>query len=164
MAGSRQSAVLDMISQGEYDYACTLSTAQSFTANSIVPQNLSDNGSGTSDMVVSWVRCKVWGPQSVTLDTLCTVAVYKLLPGGSDPTWNTAAIQELRDTGRLFFLKSQWQPKASVAGAKQFDFEFYNVKLRVGEKLRLALLVKTTGTDYVYSYLVEKRELRVGVA
>lgn len=151
-----------MLAQGEYTYGATLNRSASFTGSAIVPFNISSNTAGSQDLLCTWARLKVW-IQSQATSTMMTVAVGKTAPGESAPSWTSGNIQALRDEGRLFYLKTVWQPAQSVAGAKEFQLEFFNVKLRIGEALQVWLISRDTLTDVDYGYVLEKRELTVGV-
>lgn len=162
MVSGRQSAMLDMLSQGEYSYGSTKVTAQAWTLNVLYPTDITDNSAGTADMILSWCRLKLF-VQSVATNTMVTILAFKLASGESTPAWTSASIQKLRDEGKLFYLKSYWQPCAAVSGAREVDMEFHNVKLRAGEELKFATITKDSVNDGVVAYVLEKRELTVGV-
>lgn len=157
----RRNAVLDALSQGEYTYASQHLTGQNRTANAHNALDVCDNSGGSTDRLLTWVRLKAW-TQSAATDSLVTCALIKLAPSETLPSWTTQNIQKLRDEGKLFFLKTVFQPKASVSGAREFEIEKFNVKLRVGEKLQLSTIFSAACADAVWTYILEKRELNIG--
>lgn len=162
MVSGRQSAMLDMLSQGEYSYASTKVTAQNWTVNVVYPTDITDNSAGTADMILSWCRIKLF-MQSAATNTMATIVCWKQAPGESTPAWTSSSIQKMRDEGKLFFLKSYWQVSGAVGACREVDMEFYNVKLRVGEELKFGTIVKDSVEDGIVAYVMEKRELTVGV-
>lgn len=116
-------------------------------------------GSATADTLYSWVRGRGWFLNSVAAEGICLEwMIIKCASGDALQDLNDSAIvEDLHREGRVFARDMC----AFVSGSRQFEFEFYNVKLDLGDELRMVVrpITGTAGATFHTVGVLEWRQV-----